>query len=298
MTASLDLNKKNNIVVEIKGGFGNQIFQFIFANYLKEKGFRVKVNTRFYNQFEKKNTKIDTFRQLILGEEFFDFKNISYFYFKFLRLNKKINESRKIKKILKEVKNPIYIKLKDSNFSAELLNKKFIHLDGYWQNIDYLISEKEFLYKSLSKNKILENSFQNPRIENSTMLIVRRGDYVDIDEDLGLDFYKNSIDYLKSNIGEFHLEIFTDDVKWVKSKNIFADAKNIYGPEEMPLKVIDLFGRMINNQHFIIGNSTFSLMAAFLGEKEDSIVLVADPWFRKRDYGNLTKDNWVKIKNV
>jgi len=39
-------------------------------------------------------------------------------------------------------------------------------------------------------------------------------------------------------------------------------------------------------------------MAAFLGEKEDSIVLVADPWFRKRDYGNLTKDNWVKIKNV
>tara|TARA_B100001996_G_scaffold57368_1_gene40705 strand:- start:510 stop:1406 length:897 start_codon:yes stop_codon:yes gene_type:complete len=298
MTASLDLNKKNNIVVEIKGGFGNQIFQFIFANYLKEKGFRVKVNTRFYNQFEKKNTKIDTFRQLILGEEFFDFKNISYFYFKFLRLNKKINESRKIKKILKEVKNPIYIKLKDSNFSAELLNKKFIHLDGYWQNIDYLISEKEFLYKSLSKNKILENSFQNPRIENSTMLIVRRGDYVDIDEDLGLDFYKNSIDYLKSNIGEFHLEIFTDDVKWVKSKNIFSDAKNIYGPEEMPLKVIDLFGRMINNQHFIIGNSTFSLMAAFLGEKEDSIVLVADPWFRKRDYGNLTKDNWVKIKNV
>ena len=298
MTASLDLNKKNNIVVEIKGGFGNQIFQFIFANYLKEKGFRVKVNTRFYNQFEKKNTKIDTFRQLILGEEFFDFKNISYFYFKFLRLNKKINESRKIKKILKEVKNPIYIKLKDSNFSAELLNKKFIHLDGYWQNIDYLISEKEFLYKSLSKNKILENSFQNPRIENSTMLIVRRGDYVDIDEDLGLDFYKNSIDYLKSNIGEFHLEIFTDDVKWVKSKNIFADAKNIYGPEEMPLKVIDLFGRMINNQHFIIGNSTFSLMAAFLGEKEDSIVLVADPWFRKRDYGNLTKDNWIKIKNV
>tara|TARA_B100000902_G_scaffold109585_1_gene111217 strand:- start:32 stop:928 length:897 start_codon:yes stop_codon:yes gene_type:complete len=298
MTASLDLNKKNNIVVEIKGGFGNQIFQFIFANYLKEKGFRVKVNTRFYNQFEKKNTKIDTFRQLILGEEFFDFKNISYFYFKFLRLNKKINESRKIKKILKEVKNPIYIKLKDSNFSAELLNKKFIHLDGYWQNIDYLISEKEFLYKSLSKNKILENSFQNPRIENSTMLIVRRGDYVDIDEDLGLDFYKNSIDYLKSNIGEFHLEIFTDDVKWVKSKNIFSDAKNIYGPEEMPLKVIDLFGRMINNQHFIIGNSTFSLMAAFLGEKEDSIVLVADPWFRKRDYGNLTKDNWIKIKNV
>ena len=298
MTASLDLNKKKNIVLEIKGGFGNQIFQFVFANYLKKKGFRVKVNTRFYNQFEKKNTKIDTFRQLILGEEYFDLKNIGYFYLKFLGFNKKIKESKKINKIFKEIKNPIYTKLKDSDFSEELLNKKFIHLDGYWQNIDYLISEKEFLYKSLSKNKILNNSFQNSRIENSTMLIVRRGDYIDMDEDLGLDFYKNCINYLKSNIGEFDLEIFTDDVKWVESKNIFSYAKNIYGPEEMPLKVIDLFGKMINNQHFIVGNSTFSLMAAFLGEREDSMVLVADPWFRKRDYGNLTKDNWIKIKNV
>ena len=298
MTASLDLNKKNNIVVEIKGGFGNQIFQFIFANYLKKKGFRVKVNTRFYNQFEKKKSNIDTFRHLILGEEIFDLKNISYFYLKFLSLNKKINESKKIKKIFKEINNPFYIKLKDSDFSENLLNKKFIHLDGYWQNIDFLISEQEFLYKSLSKNKFLNESFEHPRIENSTMLIVRRGDYVDMDEDLGLDFYKNCIDYLKSNISEVHLEIFTDDIEWVRSKDIFSDAKNIYGPEEKPLNVINLFGRMVNNQHFIIGNSTFSLMAAFLGEREDSLVLIADPWFRKRNYGNLAKDNWIKIKNV
>ena len=53
MTASPDLNKKINIVIEIKGGFGNQIFQFTFANYLRNKGFKVKVNTRFYNQFRK-----------------------------------------------------------------------------------------------------------------------------------------------------------------------------------------------------------------------------------------------------
>ena len=298
MTPSLDLNKKKNIVLEIKGGFGNQIFQFVFANYLKKKGFRVKVNTRFYNQFEKKNTEIDTFRQLILGEELFNFKNINYFYLKFLNLNKKINESKRIKKIYKEIKNPIYIKLKDSNFSEELLNKKFIHLDGYWQNIDHLLSEKEFLYKSLSKNKIIKKSFENPRIQNSTMLLVRRGDYVDMDDDLGLEFYKDCIEYLKKRIGEFHLDIFTDDVEWVESKVIFSDAKNIYGPEELPLKVIDLFGKMINNQHFIIGNSTFSLIAAFLGEREDSIVLVADPWFKKRNFGNLTKDSWIKIKNV
>ena len=31
-------------VVEIKGGLGNQIFQYSFANYLKTKGYRVTVN--------------------------------------------------------------------------------------------------------------------------------------------------------------------------------------------------------------------------------------------------------------
>ena len=31
-------------VVEIKGGFGNQIFQYAFANYIKNKGYRVTVN--------------------------------------------------------------------------------------------------------------------------------------------------------------------------------------------------------------------------------------------------------------
>ena len=31
-------------VVEIKGGFGNQIFQYSFANYLNSKGYEVTVN--------------------------------------------------------------------------------------------------------------------------------------------------------------------------------------------------------------------------------------------------------------
>ena len=31
-------------VVEIKGGFGNQIFQYAFANYIKNEGYRVTVN--------------------------------------------------------------------------------------------------------------------------------------------------------------------------------------------------------------------------------------------------------------
>ena len=40
--------KKNLCVVELKGGFGNQLFQYGFAYKLRTKGFRVKVSNTFF----------------------------------------------------------------------------------------------------------------------------------------------------------------------------------------------------------------------------------------------------------
>ena len=42
--------KKNLCVVELKGGFGNQLFQYGFAYKLRTKGFRVKVSNTFLPQ--------------------------------------------------------------------------------------------------------------------------------------------------------------------------------------------------------------------------------------------------------
>ena len=55
---------------------------------------------------------------------------------------------------------------------------------------------------------------------------------------------------------------------------------------------------MLLNQHFIVGNSTFSLMAAFLKEELDTKIIVADPWFRGEENKDFIKDNWIRINNV
>ena len=60
--------KRKIIIVEIKGGFGNQLFQFAFANSLKEMGYNVKVKTNYYEQFKNDYKYIDTYRQQILPE--------------------------------------------------------------------------------------------------------------------------------------------------------------------------------------------------------------------------------------
>ena len=54
---------------------------------------------------------------------------------------------------------------------------------------------------------------------------------------------------------------------------------------------------MLSFNHFIVGNSTFSLMAALLNTNRDKFIIIADPWFR-----NVNKDidipNVIKIKNT
>ena len=64
------------ILVEIKGGFGNQIFQFVFANQLKDEGYNVFINTEYF-KFNKEETKDNTYRKLIIKENIFGLKKIN-----------------------------------------------------------------------------------------------------------------------------------------------------------------------------------------------------------------------------
>ena len=80
----------------------------------------------------------------------------------------------------------------------------------------------------------------------------------------------------------------------LKGNKIFADADEIYSSGN----ILDDFYKMLLNQHFIVGNSTFSLMAAFLKEELDTKIIVADPWFRGEENKDFIKDNWIKINNV
>ena len=284
------------ILVEIKGGFGNQIFQFAFANKLKDEGFNVFINTEYF-KFNRKEIKDNTYRKLIIKENIFGLKKISIFYLYFFKILKKIDESRKLNKLFKRSGLPYFIKLKDSNFDKKLLDTKFVHLDGYWQNIENLVSQKEFLVEALSKIDILKKPINFLPQENTVMLLIRRGDYIKMEEDLSLNFYKKCIETITNKLDKFDLSIFTDDIQWVKEQKIFDIANKVFGPEEEPEKVLDLFSKMLQNKHFIVANSTFSLIAAFVKEMDDSIIIVSDPWFRNKEKENLFLDSWIKIPN-
>ena len=53
---------------------------------------------------------------------------------------------------------------------------------------------------------------------------------------------------------------------------------------------------MLQKKHFIIANSTFSLLAAYFGKSDDSIITYPEPWFQSRNYNkNIVDTNWESV---
>ena len=170
------------------------------------------------------------------------------------------------------------------------------HFIGYWQDLNYLKDNKESLIGSLKNNRTIRRGLEE-KSKDMTMIHVRRNDYLKFNEELPIIYYEKAIEYLKEKTNKLTFNVFTDDLAWSKKQKIFKNAQNIFTSSDSPVDTLETFSLMLRNQNFIIANSTFSLLAAFLAEKSNSIITYPDPWFRSRSYNkNITDNKWQKIK--
>lgn len=132
-------------VIFIKGGLGNQLFQFAFANYLKSKGFNVIANTELLKQSVN-----NTPRQLILPLSNFGLKEENVFSKLVFNLGMQIDSNSLVNKtylqhFFKEFK---YTKnIQDINNSAS----KKLFLNSYWKDMKYAEFSKNYISASLKK---------------------------------------------------------------------------------------------------------------------------------------------------
>jgi hypothetical protein len=87
--------------------------------------------------------------------------------------------------------------------------------------------------------------------------------------------------------------VFSDDMD--AAKKIFKGSRFEFYDSDY----IDTFKKMKSCRHFIIGNSSYSAMAAILGEAKDKKVIAPSPWFGPK-YTNITArdiycDDWTII---
>ena len=251
---------KKCAIVDVKGGLGNQLFTISFAQYLKNNDYKVFVDTSFYNSSH------DYPRKLYIDIEKFGFNRINL-------------KSDRIFKLIKtryeEVEN-------FTNLNTKILNR----FKGYYQDTAFL--DKKYLIDKLS--------LQNKKSEESVMVHIRRGDYIGLNEDLKLEYYSTAINKLEKKLGGCEITIFTDD----HSLKI-EDFENFNVTRLLNDKnddVLETFKKMTQFQNFIISNSTFSFLAAFLGQEKDSTIYYPYPWMRNSNVQikNFPKE-WIQLTN-
>jgi hypothetical protein len=281
------------VIVRLKGGLGNQFFQYAASYVLSKKlNCELKLDISSYDQkslreFDLKNFDIEKniapqSESIKLGAPL-NFKN---------RLIKKLRLSSLIfPQYIQEMESFAY----DQRFA--LINKP-VYLDGYWQNLNFFENYREelnclFTPKVEISKQYLEYLTQI-KTTQSVSIHVRKGDYVtdlntqSIHDTCGLDYYMKAIKHINNEVEKPTYFIFSDDIGWCEENFDFLSSKVFINKTHGALEDFQL---MRNCQSNIISNSTFSWWAAWLpgerGDTLDSQVVLPSRWLKNRLTQNL-----------
>lgn len=251
------------IIVRLKGGLGNQMFQ-----YAAGKTLALKNNTEL---------RLD----------------ISYFDFKLPGITRRTYNL--------DVFN-ISAKIIKTSFLSFVLRNIFDR-SGYFQSPKYFEGYEEIIRKDFTlreslagKSAELLNEIKNCA---SVGVHVRRGDYVGNKTHpvLGIAYYKRGIEYISSEHQIDKIYIFSDDIEWCE-KNIQFGYPVIFVGEEHAGKYGENHLILLSAcKNLIIANSTYSWWSAWLSENQSKIVVAPQKWFAddQIDTKELIPENWVRL---
>lgn len=284
------------VIVKLKGGLGNQMFQYAAARQLSVMhNVELKLDLSF---LEKNNT---------------DYTKRYYELDKF-NLNSTIANLEEVerlnKKSLKNILAGQYIKeLNLGPFRIKPHTNSNCYVTGFWQSPTYFRDIEKILKKEFEFNEPVHDSyFSNIKSKildtNSVSLHFRRGDYVTNKKAnfshgvCSIEYYQKAINYIADRVNNPTLFVFSDDIRWVKRnfKNtlptIFVEQKNESLHTDFQLMSIC--------KHNIIANSSYSWWAAWLNSNSNKIVVAPRIWFRNKwKQIFIAKDfipkQWIKL---
>ncbi len=290
------------IIVCLKGGLGNQLFQYAFARNLAHIHNTVlKLDISGFGQSSERQYALAQFN---IQENFATPQEI-----KSLTDPKQTAIGKWFYSLFhnhpKRAKN--HIRVKSPHFDPKLLKlPDNVYLDGYFQSEKYFINiadiiKDEFRVKNElnGKNKDIAEIMQNAQ---SVSIHIRRGDYIadfkasQTHGTCGLDYYHRSIEKLSSKINQPYFFVFSDDIDWCRN-NLKVKYPINYVDHNQPDKAYEDLRLMSFCRHHIIANSSFSWWGAWLAPNKDKIVFAPEKWFARDDINTegTIPDNWIKI---
>ena len=275
------------IVVKLKGGLGNQMFQYAFGKSLS-----LRSNTELILDTSQLTYAVDiphvtsrAFELSVFGipETIVNRRDLFGFGPSFpYQLNKLVDP------FLKTLKNQRT--LTDAHPTLDVRKKKDILVDGYFQKERYFLKDEALIRRAFVFKAPLDEENEGIMKEivahNSVSIHVRRGDYVankvtnHYHGVCGIDYYEPSIHLIKRSFSSPRFFVFSDDVAWCRDNlSPFLPSDSLFishntGPDSY--KDMQLMSRC---KHHIIANSSFSWWGAWLNASPTKTVVAPKHWF-------------------
>lgn len=271
------------VKVIVKGGLGNQLFQYSRALQLSKRFIEV--------EFVEDFTSHSTFRAIRLLE-------FLYFNAAILKFGK-LNFFERIRLKLFRSLSPKFSFFSfllsccsdECSFTNPIISKLYgsILFDGYWQSQEYVVENEQEIFNSLVRfiqHKYTSNGRVFPQIQ--TLLHIRGGDYVQDESNasaFGLLSPKYYLQVLE-RIGSQHLTVTTDDMEWLDRFRNQISFNLVLNPNEY--EDWEVLACAMSAKIFIAANSSLSWWAGFLAGASGARVIIPSPWF-KRDISSTVR---------
>lgn len=277
------------IEITLKGGLGNQLFQYALGRHLSiinNTGLTLDISNLLADPM--RNYRLDAFN---LPNNIFIKKNGF--------LNKFISERiLGRKKIISE---------NGFDFNARILDcRDQTKLDGYWQTENYFKGIESVIRSDLTLKEALPSNLlalkEQIESSNSVSLHVRRGDYASNPATNAyhglcpIEWYENSAMVMGEMVGKAHFYIFSDDELWAKA-NIKFNAPITYIPKGRDGEEAFDLTLMSYCKNNIIANSSFSWWGAWLNKNQSKKVIAPKKWFlgASHETKDLIPKGWIRL---
>ena len=289
------------IVVKIKGGLGNQLFQYAFARAFQENrrddklildvsGFEKDKQRNFsLSNFELSN-KCDIEESNKYNARYDRLTN------QFLRVATKIMPRIAFKYLSRK---GILVWDRIDYIEIPKIDNENVYINGYWQSEKYFSSIKSQLKKEIICPIKDVQLLEKIRNSNSVCVHIRRGDYLLPQNHLLVcteKYYKAAINKILENFHDAKFFVFSDDIDEVKRMNFFDKKlkEQVHFVENFHPDYEEIM-LMSSCNHFIISNSSFSWWAQYLTNNANAVIVAPSIWYDDGRRTDIHLKNWLLL---
>ncbi len=290
-------------IVKLKGGLGNQMFQYSYALLVEKRTNQaVKLDYSAYLNLESDTIRVPRIEKFQIHLASANPEEIASIC-KFSHKGNSLSFRYKLGIFAEEKLNRRYFREPNRAYidPAELMGYDFF--DGYWQSWRYVEEVKSNITTEFKPNYTLSERTRATQSlmlsENSVFVGVRRGDYCAEKEHYGSfdsSYYLKAMSYISHRVYNPVFYIFSNDIEWCKSNLQFENYHVKYRDPELQTDDFEELMLMASCQHAVIVNSSYHWWGATLIQNPQKIVCCPENWWFDDKPIDIIPDKWIRIK--